>query len=345
MVSLPNLLPWQPAQLHMALQQVQGHAVLLHGEHGGGQFPLGLALAKAWLCESPDRVSQPACGACPSCHLFDKGAHPDLRLLLPEALSMEWQVFMPDDVDIRDVIDGKRKPSREIKVQAMRDTLHFCQQTSARGRAKVVIVHPAHDMNAITANTLLKTLEEPPGQARFILTTDHVDELMPTIRSRCQPWQLPKPAPADVIAWLQSHDQAAGLKAGDAALLLAAAGASPLGALSLLALGWQPALWLQLPQELQDGSLAVVHKWPLADVVQVQQKICHDLARMQAGGAPRYFPEEALAACLPVSLARLTAWEQELRTVRRQADHPWNGTLKIQAMALRAQQALQTSLH
>lgn len=339
------MLPWQPAQLTLALQQVQGHAVLLHGEHGGGQFPLGLALAKAWLCESPHGGRQAACGECPSCHLFDKGVHPDLRLLLPETLTMAWQVFMPDDLDIREVIDGKRKPSREIKVQAMRDTLHFCQQTSARGRAKVVIVHPAHDMNAITANTLLKTLEEPPGQARFILTTDHVDELMPTIRSRCQPWQLPKPAPTAVIAWLQSHAQAKGLNADDAALLLSAAGGSPLGALALLALGWQAAMWRQLPQALQDGNLEAVHKWPLADVVQVQQKICHDLACLQAGGVPRYFPAQSLSACLPVSLTRLTAWEQELRTVRRQADHPWNAALKVQAMALRAQQALQTSLH
>jgi DNA polymerase III subunit delta' len=139
---------------------------------------------------------------------------------------------------------------------------------------------------------------------------------MPTIRSRCQPWQLPKPAPTAVIAWLQSHAQAKGLNADDAALLLSAAGGSPWGALALLALGWQAAMWRQLPQALQDGNLEAVHKWPLADVVQV-----------------------------PVSLTRLTAWEQELRTVRRQADHPWNAALKVQAMALRAQQALQTSLH
>jgi DNA polymerase-3 subunit delta' len=59
---------------------------------------------------------------------------------------------------------GKRKPSKEIRVDEIRQAIAFAQTTSARGRAKVVVIHPAERMNGVSANALLKTLEEPPGR-------------------------------------------------------------------------------------------------------------------------------------------------------------------------------------
>ncbi|WP_393937458.1 hypothetical protein [Piscinibacter sakaiensis] len=90
---------------------------------------------------------------------------------------------------------SKAKPSREIKVDAVRAAVAFAQSTASRGRSKVVLVHPAEDMNGIAANALLKTLEEPPGAARFILCSAAPAALLPTIRSRCQAVPLAPPPP------------------------------------------------------------------------------------------------------------------------------------------------------
>lgn len=67
----------------------------------------------------------------------------------------------------------------------MRDAVEFSQRTSARGRGKVVLIFPADRMNTVTANALLKTLEEPPGDVRFVLATEAAHQLLPTVRSRC----------------------------------------------------------------------------------------------------------------------------------------------------------------
>ncbi|MGS0759021.1 DNA polymerase III subunit delta', partial [Roseateles sp. GG27B] len=66
---------------------------------------------------------------------------------------------------------SKTKPSREIKIDAVRAMLAFSQVTSARGRAKVVVVYPAEALNTVAANALLKTLEEPAGLLRFVLAS------------------------------------------------------------------------------------------------------------------------------------------------------------------------------
>ncbi|HZE90255.1 MAG TPA: DNA polymerase III subunit delta', partial [Rhizobacter sp.] len=146
--------------LQNALRTQRGHALLIHGPQGIGQFELALTLAQAWLCET-EPTAQP-CGVCASCRLVQARSHPDLLVLLPEALreSLGWD--SGEEGADAEAKASKAKPSKDIKVEAVRKAVGFAQSTSARGRAKVVLVHPAERMNAIAANTLLKTLEEPP---------------------------------------------------------------------------------------------------------------------------------------------------------------------------------------
>ena len=68
----------------------RGHAWLLQGPSGLGQFDLALALVRAWLCENP--TPQGACGQCPSCHAIDVHTHTDLVVLMPETalLARGW---------------------------------------------------------------------------------------------------------------------------------------------------------------------------------------------------------------------------------------------------------------
>ena len=82
----------------------------------------------------------------------------------------------------------------------MRDAVEFAQRTAGRGRGKAMLVYPAERMNHITANALLKTLEEPPGDLKFVLASEAAHQLLPTIRSRCLTHTLTWPKPMN--RWL-----------------------------------------------------------------------------------------------------------------------------------------------
>lgn len=333
------LWPWLQAPLQAALGQLHHHAVLLHGLPGTGQFEFAMALTRAWLCEQAPagQPFAPACGHCTACRLLDAGSHPDVMLVLPEALqaTLGWDgADAPESGD--DKTDRKsRKPSQDIKVDAIRAVVQFSQNTASRGRAKVVLIHPVERMNAIAANTLLKTLEEPPGQVRFVLSGSALDQLLPTVRSRCQAWSLPSPEPELATQWLVDET---GLDVASARLLLQASGGQPLTARDRQALGLDARNWPQIPQAVARGESGAMAAWPLSLVVETLQKLCHDLSRVAVGAQPRYFPLESLPS--PPDLNRLNQWAQELGKVRRHADHPWNLPLKLETLMLQARAIL-----
>jgi DNA polymerase III subunit delta' len=165
------LAPWLAAQRDALLTQ-RGHAWLLHGPSGLGQYDLALSLVQAWLCEAPGKATtDAACGQCPSCHMIATRAHTDLVVLMPETLMLEHGWPLSEKAQ-KEIDDKARKPSREIRVDAMREAIEFAQLTSGRGRCKAVLVYPAERMNVATANALLKTLEEPNGDIKFALATE-----------------------------------------------------------------------------------------------------------------------------------------------------------------------------
>lgn len=341
MIATTALAPWLLGPLQQALDQVRGHALLVHGQPGVGQFDFGLALASAWLCEAQDGQGaplKPACGRCTACHLIQARAHPDLMVLLPEALeaALGWSAASDDDGKSEPAGKG-RKPSQEIKVEAVRRAVAFSQHTSSRGRAKVILIHPAGRMNTVSSNTLLKTLEEPPGAVRFILSAvGSVDGILPTIRSRCQMWHLALPDAEPAVRWLCA--QAEGLSEGDAALLLAAAGGEPGTALDRLTQGLTASGWRGLPALVAQGQAGAMAQWPLPLVIETLQKLCLDLSAVSVGGQPHYFEAASLPA--PPPLARLLAWHKQLQQVARHAEHPWHATLRLESLLDQAALAL-----
>jgi DNA polymerase-3 subunit delta' len=308
-----QLAPWLQVQLESLLRQ-RGHAWLLSGPSGLGQFDLALALARAWLCEEPS--PQGACGRCGSCHAVNVHTHADLRMLMPETLSLS--LGWPLDQKTQEDLDAKkRKPSKEIKVDAAREVVTFSQLTRSRGLTKVVLVFPAERMNGITANTLLKTLEEPPGEVRFILATEAAQQLLPTIRSRCLSHTMRWPAFEESLLWLQNQsavdDLADGLdeegaktpknsKAGrtkpappkldDLRVLLSAAGGRPSDALAWVQGGAPEEAarqWQALPKAMARGDVAALTGWAPTLAVDALQKICHDVWAVKVGAQPRFF--------------------------------------------------------
>lgn len=358
------LAPWLQTQLESLLAQ-RGHAWLLSGPSGLGQFELAQALARAWLCEQP--TPQGACGHCGSCHAVDVHTHADLCLLVPETLSLA--LGWPLDEKTQDELDSKkRKPSKEIKVDAAREAVSFTQFTRSRGTTKVVLVFPAERMNHITANTLLKTLEEPPGPVKFILATDAAHQLLPTIRSRCLGHSMLWPDFAQASAWLQQEAAspgegegstrkgarpAASPDAADLQTLLVAAGGRPADALAWAQNGAPSEAarhWQSLPRAMARGDVSALANWSPAQVVDALQKLCHDVLAVRMGAAPRFFSTEDLpepVAGKPGStpapgpgLYALASWSRELAVTARTVEHPYNPGLMLESLASRAQLAL-----
>ena len=322
-------LPWLAPALHRISSTQRAHALLLHGPQGVGQFELAVTLAQAWLCEATQAAPQ-ACGVCASCRLVQAHTHPDLLVLLPELLQQALGWAAADDEE--GGTERKTKPSKEIKVEAVRAAVGFAQITSARGRGKVVLLHPAERMNAVSANTLLKTLEEPPGNARFVLSCAAPEALLPTIRSRCQSVSLALPPAEQACEWLAQRGVA------DAAMLLAAAGGQPQLALEWSQQGIDAVLWQRLPALVGRGDASAFAAWPLTRVLDVLQKLCHDAACVAAGAAPRYFPAGTVA--LGADAQALATWTQELNRVARHAEHPWNVNLMLESLLQQGQRAL-----
>lgn len=324
--TLTPLAPWLVAQSAALLRQ-RGHAWLLHGPSGLGQYELAMRLVRAWLCENPGE--QGACGQCGSCHAIEVRTHADVCVLMPETLQIElgWPLH---ETAQKEIDDKKRKASKEIRVDAMRAAVEFAQRTSARGRGKAVLVYPAERMNAITANALLKTLEEPPGDVRFVLACEAVHQLLPTIRSRCLGHAMTWPAHDEALDWLK----ACGVPASDAPVWLRASGGRPDDALALAHTGAAAKLWGELPRMLAKGDARGLADLPMPQVVSILQKLCHDLMAVRAGAVPRFFDTQDLPAAPALDV--LSAWSQALARTARTAEHPFNAGLMLESLASQA---------
>ncbi len=330
-------LPWLAEPLAQALRTHRGHALLVHGAAGVGALAFALVLGQAWLCEATGEEAAShrlrPCGRCGSCRLVQGHLHPDLTVLLPEALRREHAWPLPDDKTDGD--DSKRKPSRQIRIDEVRLLIERCTRTTARGQGKVALLHPADVLNLQSANALLKTLEEPAGGTRLLLTTADPASLLPTVRSRCQLLRLPAPPAGQAVPWLQAQGVP---DAADARLLLAACSGRPLDVLALVQAGVDARAWTGLPAAVAHGQAAAMAGWPVPRAVDALQKLCHDALARASGAAPHYFPAASVPA--GASVAALTAWAAELRRVARHAEHPWSEALLIEALISAGAQAL-----
>jgi DNA polymerase III subunit delta' len=358
---MSTLAPWLAASLERLLLQ-RGHAWLLTGTAGLGQLDLAMAMAASTLCETqpeetsqinPPNKPQMACGVCEACLMIRAKSHPDLAVLMPETLSLAlgWPL---DEKTQNELDDKKRKPSKQIKVEAVQGLISFAQRTSARGRGLAVVIYPAEAMNHIASNALLKTLEEPAGNARFVLATEDSAALLPTIRSRCQAFTMTTPDAATAVAWLTAQTAAQiVMTSQDAAVWLKAAGGQPQTALDLSAAVGKTSAWLGIPALVARGAAPSDYPAALVEtaaaLVGVLHKLCHDLLCVGQGSEARFFdtqslltaaPHVALNATRQAALYKLTGWAKSLNTHVRSAEHTLNAGLMLEALLAEAKQAL-----
>ncbi len=312
------------------------HAILLKGPQGIGKLDFAKLLAQSLLCEKPHADGMP-CDECSSCHWFSQETHPDFRLLQPDALAEV------EDGEEREA--GKKKPSRQISVDQVRELADFANLTAHQGGHRVVLIHPAETMNTSAANALLKTLEEPGGNMILILVSHKPQQLLPTILSRCVELAMPMPRQDESRAWLQQQ----GIT--NPGNLLAQVGFAPLAAARLAEEGAGTEEYVRFVQEIGQparlDALALAEHLQRTDPAQVinwLQQWCYDLASAKLAGQVRYHPElgERITSISgKISALSLANFQKELLSARREAWHPLNPKLLLESLFLSYQQMLQ----
>jgi DNA polymerase-3 subunit delta' len=338
-----TIYPWQEdawQQLH-ALSGRLPHAILLHGNQGTGKTDFAEAYAASLLCESP-LANGRACGSCLSCGWFGQYAHPDYRRVRPEILDGGGGEGA-DDGEAGDAGEEKKAakssktPSKEIRIEQIRALADFMNISTHRNGKRVVLLYPAEALNTISANALLKTLEEPPPDTVFLMVSSNPDRLLPTILSRCRQFALPMPSTPVALAWLAQQQ----IRDGD--MWLAEQGGAPLAARALAQAGshdHQDELLGMLARPSVEAALKAAEKLqkaPVIELVVCLQRWLSDMFSVKLSGKLRYYPRrhnELVALAARVALPDLLKAIDLTRERRAIAQHPLAARLFIEDMLL-----------
>ncbi len=151
-------------QRHVASGKVR-HAYLFTGPDGVGKRTLALRFAQALCCEAPPEAGQ-VCWACRACRLIAGQVHPDLHSVASE------------------------EAGAALRVDQIRDLQRKLALAPYEARWRIALMLRFHEATASASNALLKTLEEPSERVVLLLTARTVEELLPTIVSRCEVLRL-----------------------------------------------------------------------------------------------------------------------------------------------------------
>ncbi|WP_223145993.1 DNA polymerase III subunit delta' [Iodobacter fluviatilis] len=333
---MKTLYPWQAAAWSQLMREMDRlpHAMLITGEQGIGKRRFAEYLAQFLLCEDEAKTTAP-CGMCDGCRWYMAGNHPDYRVLSPE----------DKESDASEEGKPKRK-SQVIGVDDIRDLADFVNLTAHRKGIRVTVVYPAETLNVAAANAFLKTLEEPPSGAMFILVSNHWRRLLPTIRSRCRVFPMATPEHVTAAAWLAQQQVV------NPVLHLAHTGGAPLAALEDATAEWLPnrkAFLAHIANPAVLDVLAVASelekaKLEMSLVVGWLQKWVHDLINIKMTGKLRYYPDwesdlQRLAAQSPVFFH----YTDRLNEAMRLAHHPLNQRLVFESLLFAYLDALRSS--
>ncbi|MBS1643657.1 MAG: DNA polymerase III subunit gamma/tau [Bacteroidetes bacterium] len=166
------------------------HAFLFCGPRGVGKTTCARILARTINCENPTAETE-ACGVCPTCQSFNNNG--------------SFNVFELDAAS-NNGVDEMRELTAQVRF------------TPQQGKYKIYIIDEVHMLSTAAFNAFLKTLEEPPPYAIFILATTEKHKILPTILSRCQIFDFKRITSTDTVRHLEAITKKEGLEADEAAL-------------------------------------------------------------------------------------------------------------------------------
>jgi DNA polymerase III subunit delta' len=334
-----SIYPWQEPAWQQ-LQQLRPrlpHALLFHGPEGIGKTAFAEHFAQALLCESPTPDGHP-CGTCASCGWFVQYSHPDFRRVRPETLEDE-----PDGgEDATDAAETKKSsktkaPSKEIKIDQIRALSDFMNISTHRQGLRVIVLYPAEALNTSSANAILKTLEEPPPGTVFLLVSNSLDRLLPTILSRCRKFAMAMPTPDEALRWLAAQN------VPNADVWLAEQGGAPLAAQAMAGSDQRETMeeFLQaLVRPGSDNALKAadrLQKTPVPALVGWLQRWLYDIFSYKLSGRIRYYPrygKELAALAAQADTGKLLRGLKSANERCAVSDHPLAPKLFIEDMLL-----------
>ena len=207
------------------------HAQLFHGPEGCGKLALAVAFARFISCTN--RGEEESCGTCPSCLKFNKLAHPDLHFSFPgpakesdagvEDLLGAWRAALLENPFL-DQFSWYEKIGLENKqgiigVRQSDEIIRKLGLKSYESDYKILIIWLPERMNLPSANSLLKTIEEPSKNTVILMVSESVDDILPTIRSRTQIYRVPKIGDEDMRRALEEKTGSTGQVIEDAVKL------------------------------------------------------------------------------------------------------------------------------
>ena len=206
------------------------HAQLFVGPEGSGTLPMAIAYAQYLICSNQNGENS---GSNEACNLkFQKTSHPDLHFIYPTVSTeevktkpksidfiTEWRQFLEQNkygslFDWYQILGVKNKQG-EIRVDDAQEILKLLALKSFEGGYKVMIIWMADKLNIAASNKLLKLLEEPTDRTVFILISENEEDIIQTIRSRCQVLHfngLPEKVIADALISNKNMEPKAALK-------------------------------------------------------------------------------------------------------------------------------------
>lgn len=346
------------------------NAVLIHGQSGIGKFEFAIELARALLCEAS--VGSKPCNQCEACRWFDSGNHPDFIALVPETHrkllphgNFDSEIDAPKKSKISsadsDTDAPEKKEKKSISIEDARSAIEGLSIGAHRGGNRVILVYPLEMLRADSANTLLKSLEEPPNNTIFILIADRLDRVLLTIRSRCRLICAPRPDRVIGLDWLRTQlSSVSNLKMSDAEVesIYDEQGGAPYAVRdSLIARHNQDekdelTISIQASRYLlQAMSQGVRINWlDAADKTQkarysvllaTMQRWVSDLQSCAQMGSTRYYPKHEAAVKILAQQARLPKllrfWKS-LVQARRHENHPLATRIQLEALLSQYQQ-------
>lgn len=259
------------------------HAYLFSGPRGTGKTTSARLLAKALNCHDPNPDNRP-CNVCPACVAVNEGRFLDL-------IEIDAATHTGVD-DVRD----------------LRDKIAFAP---GEGRFKVYIIDEVHRFTGNAFDALLKTLEEPPPHAVFVLATTEIDKVPATIKSRCLAFEFRRVPLHDVVDRLQAIAESEGLQIERGALeLIARQGTGSvrdsISLLDQIVSDPEEVITLEMVQQaLGTASLAAVKELVAALLDEDAAAGLHIIARaVDSGSDPRQFGEQVVEHLRAILLAQ-----------------------------------------